>query len=77
MDPTDLDPQHRMKYLPRRSSLYPAQEDTQQAKFIPRMNIVLLYVSQGKYKINKKSAGNGTKLKKRILEKTEIQNIDV
>jgi hypothetical protein len=34
------------------------QEDTQQAKTNPRMNIVLM---DEKYKINKKSAGNGTK----------------
>jgi len=52
-----------MKYLPRRRSLYPPQENTQQAKSIPRMNIVLMYE---KYKITKKSAGNGTKLKKKI-----------
>jgi hypothetical protein len=36
------------------SGLYTAQE-----AFYPRMNIVLMYV---KYKINEKSAGNGTKL---------------
>jgi hypothetical protein len=48
-----------MNYLPRRRSLYPAQEDTLQEKTNPRMNIVLMYE---KYKINKKSAGNGTKL---------------
>jgi hypothetical protein len=46
-----------MNYLPRRRSIYPAQEDTQQAKFNPRMNVVIMYVSYGKYKINKKSAG--------------------
>jgi hypothetical protein len=30
------------------------------------MEIVVMYVSYGKYKINKKSAGNGTKLKKMV-----------
>jgi hypothetical protein len=35
----------RMNYLPRRRSLYPAQEDTQQAKSNPRINIVFMYVS--------------------------------
>jgi len=34
-----------MNYLPKRWSLYPAQEDTQQTKSNPRMNTVSMYVS--------------------------------
>jgi hypothetical protein len=47
-----------MNYLPRRKSLYPAQDDIQQTKFNPRMNTVLV---EGKYKINKKMAPNFSK----------------
>ncbi len=45
-------------------SLYPAQDDTQQDKFSPRMKITYTF-RQEKYK--KKSAGEGTKLNRRPL----------
>jgi hypothetical protein len=56
-----------MKYLPRRRSLFQAQEYTRQAKFNPRMNIVGLGRKYTKNIYKKRVPGKAPNLKKQLF----------
>jgi hypothetical protein len=58
-----------LNYLPRRRSLYPAQDSTSEEKFNPRMNIVFMHGMSRKIR-NKKKAGNDTNKKNICFLKT-------